>query len=384
MVRKISKIFYIILLTFLCYCQNNNNNNQIDTSFKINDGLVNSHYKSFQLDSLTIPYTKSIQYLDLYTIKYFFLFNSNTNSIYFYNYESSKIERIWKPLHCINNINFDGFYVHNLDSIFLYTYFTNILYLFDSKGELTKTYNLSRDMRYCPHPPAPQLCTTNPLLLYRDNFILTGFIAGEYKNEKIGTRPVGIKYNLSKKEISYFIDYPSIYRKHNWGSTNFRAVYHTFNQEKLLLIISFPASHQIVIYDLKNDRINSIYSGKYGCKNIKYYSQKKGKVERENRIKYYYTNPIYDAIYYDKYRNLYYRFFMHPLKEDYHYLGNQLSRLITIIILNEKFQIIGEIEISNHNPQSVFITKEGLHIQKFSRNEGHILFSVFTLDEVKK
>ncbi len=88
----------------------------------------------------------------------------------------------------------------------------------------------------------------------------------------------------------------------------------------------------------------------------------------------------YEAIKYDPYRQMYYRFAFLPV-EDPATQPTVLHGKIAIIILDNNFQKVGEYVLPNgYNHLMSFVGKAGLHIAsrtKYSQDENFLTFDIF-------
>lgn len=89
----------------------------------------------------------------------------------------------------------------------------------------------------------------------------------------------------------------------------------------------------------------------------------------------------YSGIVYDPFRGLYYRLVLHPFKDyDVNNLRNDCRKKpVTIVILDEKFNKIGETRLPDnlYISGNTIVTKEGLCIQVHSDDDDFMKFAIF-------
>ena len=108
-------------------------------------------------------------------------------------------------------------------------------------------------------------------------------------------------------------------------------------------------------------------------------------INEDNAWFWYMTNPSYQNIIYDKYKNQYYRIARLP-KQDFTLSERGNMKPIIIIILDSNFKYIGEVELDmniRYSLNNCFATKEGLNIQVHTNDDDKLTFYVysFTKDE---
>ena len=106
--------------------------------------LVQSDTLIFELDSLTSPKSWMHQFKVIKEVPYFFIANTAINAIQAYNFNLKKVEKII-PFKTVgsNSIRLrENFYVHNWDSLFLFTNAPNKVFLFDSSAILRQSWSI--------------------------------------------------------------------------------------------------------------------------------------------------------------------------------------------------------------------------------------------------
>lgn len=342
---------------------------------------------SFPLDAETPQSIGSIQIFENDSNRYFTFLNEYNNSVYFYDYDSLKI---------INKIKFEkegphgttgkplGHYILSMDSIFLYSYHTKYLYLFNSKSEMIDKFHTKPvRKRYLPSA----FPNTGTSMFYRNNkMYLIGNTGGEYRDEDSLNRPIVTVQNLLDKSVNYKMGYPSSYREGNWGGAQFRQCRWDFNSKTNRFVFSFPNDHYVYSSDLEvNTEIH--YAGSKFSGNIKSLDVPKGgRKNKPRRRRLFATNPTYLSIVYDPFRDVYYRFAQQPLKEYNDDVDNCFHKPFSIIILDNSFNIIGEKKMDldkySNAAYCYFVTREGLNLCHESDNEDEIKFTIFKLKKI--
>jgi hypothetical protein len=240
-------------------------------------------------------------------------------------------------------------------------------------------YDLVPNNKIAKVAPAPDLSRCGVDLKINDFLFLAGVCVGEGKYS-VGDRLCGISLNLATHKYSYFMDFPKIYYKYNWGGLYYRMPYMTANKYSDI-VFSFPASHNLYIYNTLTKNIKSIPGGSSLVKEILPFSDNqdiKVTMIKEELINYYFNNPSYSFITFDKYRNLYYRLVEHP-NPDYG-KSNIYYKPFSLIILDKSFLFLGESKISQlgYSPQIIVTEKHiiMLFYNQRTKKRGFTIFNV--------
>ncbi|MFO7878831.1 MAG: DUF4221 family protein [Bacteroidales bacterium] len=150
------------------------------------------------------------------------------------------------------------------------------------------------------------------------------------------------------------------------------------------IIISHPFSDSIFIKPLCQDTIQKIFAKSENIKKLPGFISKEKVSDEEFINKRFISSPMYIGIYYDKYRNVYYR--TAKLSADYKEkdgLLNLNNFSFTIIVLDEKLNIIGEqvFKNSDYNPNDLIVSKKGILLRKQNKFSESVTFTLFNINE---
>lgn len=379
-------LYFLLFVTFFNSCtsvysvkneQKDNNKSQVQLEFK---GSVD-----FITDTSTSPNTDCLHYKEIDGENLFLILNSHDNSICIFNYEDKnqikKITYEQKGNHGVGKIQ--GFYYHNHDSIFVYSYWGGFLYLTNSFGEVLDKYLLiDRENRTGMWYPAPYIQTTSPISKIGNNIVVNGFLAGEERPGDDVDRPVTISVNLQTKALGYSNQYPDYYRQHNWGGgMTYRLVYYTPNNNDEM-VLSFTADHSIFVYSFADNSTHQYYAGSNLIDKITSLDHPKDRqVSSRMEWDWYMQNPSYEGIFFDPYKKLYYRIARLPVKN---YTKNSTgnNKPIVVIILDADFNYIGEYLLpkdKKYFPGDCFVSEKGLHIGMESKYEDNLSFDIYNV-----
>lgn len=184
------------------------------------------------------------------------------------------------------------------------------------------------------------------------------YTMGEYDDEN---RNVCMEYDKESRKVSYYMNYPSVYKKANWGGTSYRRIYTCSDSQFENIIFSFPVSHSLYIFNCKSKKITEVYAGSSYISQIRAFSDDKNDVlSSDESFGHFMNNHSYSSIVYDKYRKLYYRVAEIPYTND----RGDLFKKVVLIVLNEQFEIVGEKMFGKGHGTTLLILPEGILIPK--------------------
>lgn len=335
----------------------------------------------FKLDSVTVNIIHYCQFLSDYKGKSCISFlNENTKSIYFYDIQTKALLDIIDLREYGIRIPVQG-YLYLENEVYVYTYSDASLTCINlDTGQIRFTYamyNNNFDRRNPFFMPKPFPLTCLPIKSLGDTIILSGLVAGESPLENGTNRPVITLFDTMTKQVSNLVNYPPVYQKANWGgSLFFRSAFYDTN-EKNDIVVSFPASDEIVVYSIREGSYYHHYAGSSSIKRIQPFSMKRNKLGDSNRLFEWYLNtPSYENLLYDEYRHCYYRFAKMPQTIAYNSkIGTQ--KPTRVIILDDSYSYIGEFSLPNNLifvTSNAFVSRDGIYIQKKEQNEDLISF----------
>lgn len=350
--------------------------------------------KSYVLDDNTaLSMIEYVRYIPDDSIPLFSFLNPHTNAIYLYDAKQDTLRDVVRfDLEGSNGVgNLQGYCYHNADSIFTYATSSGQVKLADQKGTVARTYRmfdpdaqLEDTTRFLT---SPYLESRMPMLYAQDGTLLMGggFLA-ETTLERADNTFVTLLYDIRTENCSYANPYPEQYRHYDWGGNFF------YRQPSMDLagagkvILSFPADHHVWIYDLSTGQRDSVYAGSRLIKTIKPFNESKQKfpddVPEEAISDWYYSQPSYDAVLADPYRQLYYRIARLPFPN--HRKGTLNDKPVVVIVLDKDFHYLGESRLPEgkpYNPYNAYVSPEGLHIQLADlKDEDHLTFQILGVE----
>lgn len=380
LIYRMSSNLYILLAFFMLSCMGCSSDvvsNKNDKNDIISDAtLIKTKTKSFELDSETPPSSNHYQILNTDTLIYFTLLNSYNNSIYFYDFNTSDFlfKRTYVKVGPNGVGKIFGYYVHSLDSIFIHNYDASKLFLMNEDCAKLRTYDLDSEHNY---NPSAKVFKNSPGKIFNDILYMTGNITGEYADETAENRPVLIKLDLTKGELSYNIGYPEEFRKGNYGGGQYRWINSNFKVQDSLILISFATGHNLRVYNVSKDtsymhQMSSSYIDGIPSIPARIFSVSKQEI-RDHFI----VNGSYQSVGFVPYGEFYFRKVYLP-KKDYdpsNFNGLQSSYILT----DKNFKKIGEKLFPLRSYSDFCISPIGLMLRKMDVGEDVLMFDIFEL-----
>ncbi len=321
-------------------------------------------YVNLPLDTLTSNLSDGLQYVSGEKPLLFFL-NWANNSLQVFDLEEEKrVKELKFDYEGPNGVmGVSGFYVHNLDSIFLFNQRFGRLYLANFMGEVYSAIRYQSPENYTPAVVQNTYFTSMPILV-RDRLIVKTRFHGqinEVSNEE-----------LKEKELMYAIDLSN-------GTTQ-------------LLGYKFPENYLVQgskYFDASICYVNGEFVVSYFSDHNLYYTKglsnkfetKMAKSEFVDAVlpnmpthedpialrEYAYASPHYETIFFDEYRKLLLRFVFHAYEMDrtipMHELRNY-SGPFSIQIFDENLNFISEtgFKKNTYHPFDFFVNEKGLYL----------------------
>jgi hypothetical protein len=273
--------------------------------------------------------------------------------------------------------NPNGIYVINHDAVFVSAR-TSQLYLVNNTGKVVDKFSTEFSDQI-ELPPSIMVTTMNPMFLRNNEIYFCTRLVYPNPIKDQTTIPVSAKLKLDSNKFIPVYYKTEKYQQGQWGMGGMLdRFYHTYNADEDLIIHSYGNDEDIYVYDSLNTK-RSYYAGSKEMKPIKPPSKDKV-LESGETLRYEAFTGAYEAIKYDPYRKMYYRFAFLPV-DDPATQPTVLHGKIAIIILDSNFQKVGEYILpKGYNHLMSFVGKAGLHIasrSKYSQDEDHLTFDIF-------
>lgn len=344
------------------------------------------------LDENSIQKTANLQYFTESGKSYLAHFNKPDNSIKILSLDDRSLTRSIQ----LNTIgpnavigmdsSPENFKIVDPDSIYIYSTSQEKIFLINSQGEIRDTW-LAPISSLGPKYPSARLNTFCSLIPFDEHFLLTSQVSW-YPD---GQPPLSIISLDKKREIIRMPEEPVIYQQFDVsliGDHTFFKASNTMTSDGTILI-SYPLEHRVM--SLSKD----LEVGYHELQNIKLGTLKGFGKKMTPEVygslaflDFLGTAPVYHAIIADPYNEIIYRigrlpFAMEKIRKIRNG-GEPKSWDFSIMIYNNNLELLGEttlVNTINYDMNSIFVSPDGLHIQRISTEEDKMLFDIFQIVE---
>jgi hypothetical protein len=265
-----------------------------------------------------------------------------------------------------------SFFYHNEDSIFLAEN-NQAIVLINSKGQLKRRYgdfesSFETDEREKVYDNSPSLRFASQLLYNSDAQEIFLYFMSFNQPEK---KRIFASYSLETgKSNSIPIHYPEEYLGQKLDLSKLFLTSATLDGKGFAYI--FSGSPKVYRYDFHSSIVSSVEANP-PWKKVKADDIPFGPMTSSEKQSFMAENPFYYKIFYDSYRNVYYRLSSPPRpnsnEADFHYVK---YNKILVSVLDSKLNLISDFYLPKEDTYNVgfsFVTSEGLWISYNSKNQ---------------
>ena len=322
--------------------------------------------------------------------------NPHKNAIYFYDYESTayigtiEFERQGPD----GILRVEGYYIKNMDSIYVYNRPMMELVLTDSSGLVKQRISLRdnrTDQEWGRYYPQYFVNAVNPLIEINGNLIMTGMSPFSISDSLIRKFRFTSCIDLNTGNMKFIHNYPKeLYGSDvNWQDPMFMQAYREISPNGEWLY-SFPVSHDIYVANKDTEGYKKIYAGSNTAGTIRSLNDGRERTPDEIIYAHILQQDLYTAILHDPYRHCYYRFMLKSIPNAT--INNQYGeKPIVVIIMDEQFNYMGETHIGNveaWNWENSFVTSEGLVMEfidlDVDSEEEYFILKTFSVEKIDK
>lgn len=287
----------------------------------------------------------------------------------------------------------DQFYVVSPDSIYILSSTTFRLSLINGNGNVINYFSLingnSSKMKLgVGVQPLPK--ESNPLGVIDEYIFVGGYpFADRWKSNFYTDGYIGLKIDCKSKDVVPIMKLPDYFtQRYEAGfilcGQHISGIGQCYNPERKIIVVNIPTeSHIFEVTPANPLSIKQHYAGTEEFDKIQLASKNLKDMQKE--FEYYTETPEYDAIKYDPFRKQYIRFLYVPNPDKKNEFDGKPWVKISLIILNETFEKIGEYRLKEDffRVSSVVFTTEGMYLKKYTNVESEIAFVKFTFTPVK-
>ncbi len=381
MIKTISIYFFCVSFIYIssgCFHNYDNKKENRNIFLSLSDSSIR-----IPIDAQTYPQSGcSFAYNSKMGVSYLVYLNKRFNEIHFYYINSLKLAfKVKIDLTGPNGVGskINGFWVHDIDSIYITPKARKIIFLINKKDEIIekiKYDNYSSNLRTkdkINRMMAFYSNTKTPLIILNHNLYISMLPGGNWNNyskEELTKTELTFSLNPINKQLNVLpITYPlSAFNSNNLGYSRIFA--------DGRFVYSFNSDHNLYVTK-DHSKINKhIAKSSY----ISSFERNPKNVSLQDIFLKQCSTPAYIRIIYDPYRKVYYRIAYPGVSVNKNDNLRELIKYIpvfSIIILDQDFTKIGETMMPENkfNVSDIFVAKEGLYV-----SENHIKNPAFNPD----
>ncbi|MDR1258032.1 MAG: DUF4221 domain-containing protein [Tannerellaceae bacterium] len=348
--------------------------------------------KRIFLDDDTAPQPPYMQMIeDVPGMRILTFLNPHNQSVYLYDYDTERyIKKISYEKEGPDGIlNPAGYYIKNMDSIYVYNMPLIELVLTDSAAHVKDKISFyNKEPDWALYNPQYLFSTTCPMINTGNRLVLPGMVPFSFPDTLIDKFRFTTHIDLGTGRIEYHNTYPEKLYGHNynWNDVVFTQAYPALSPTGEI-IFSFPVSHNLYVTKPGTDDYTTVYAGSNVARTIRSIDREQRGTPSELIWVSYLQQDTYSAILYDPWRHVYYRFMEQGIP-DATTATQAKEKPIIIILMDELFNYMGETAIgtgSEWNWKNSFATEEGLNIEYIDNkdlDEAYLNFKIFKIQSL--
>lgn len=275
--------------------------------------------------------------------------------------------------------NAGGVFYNSPDSIFIYDYWAKSFSVVNFDGKISQKISIDDFSNLAGCTPQLRATSLSPLTVVGDKIILGGHpVYGVADISNPGTVQTMTLVDTARKTLTSFAEYPGEYKSvssDNWNPFLYLVPDFCVVDENKV-IVSFPASDSIRVYDLTTLEYNTYFAGSDKSFKIK-------EAKSSTSSDHLYGGYAYKGIKYDRWNDVYYRVLIRPALPEIKiadYKGMNVPRPISIIVLDSDFNKIAENDFDDYHGSFIhmFVSPRGLSIHSYSDDDDYLTFRTFT------
>lgn len=316
-----------------------------------------------------------------------YIYDEFSNRILTYSIATNKFESEILLEQKLPKYKGSGMTFINPDTIILYDYYRRKMCLLNAKGDVHKVVKLHippTNAKSKAWHPSPVVANTSPATIFNDSIQLVGYLPGEADFEIFETRFLRSSFTISDSIATLSMPYSDAYRNKNYGGFYFRTPYSTTNYQKNNLIVSLPASHELLVYDFATSEVKTHNASPPFQISIPSLRYPKNVVSGDNGFssEHYSTNYSYKNIIYHPYKDCYIRILETPVEKKKLPRNRLAPKESLLLLYDSEFKFITMAEIENHiSTDNFLITKDGIHFMTtLNKNENKTQYEFYKIN----
>lgn len=369
---------YVIAILYSC---SDKHDNARSYPAQVNEG----EQYAFHLDDSTAQIANYIHIADSGDSLRLVYLDISTKSLCVFNFsdfeEDYKINIAAEGPNAVDLPNSGGVYFRNDDSIYIYDCLNKAYPIMNSHGSVVGKISIADYDVEKGYMPQLRATSISPLTMVDGKILMSGYPSYAASDTEDPARvPTMALIDTTRKTISTFAEYPSEYKtvdSNKWNPFLYLVPDYCVGDGNTV-VVSFPASDSIRVYDLDVLTYRSYFAGTDRDIEI-------SETDNPYDESHLYGSYVYKGIKYDRWNDVYYRVLIRPVRPDIRindFQGVNVPRPISVIVLDHDFNKIAETDFDDYHGSFIhmFVSPRGLSIHSYSDDDDYLKFRTFSLD----
>ncbi len=340
----------IVFLIYLCASSCSNQNQDLLARPECHEHHPKLGYQVMEEIVIPIPEENPGKYIHSQLLQssansHFIYLDEQTDCLYFHSMEDGGFSHNV----CLNDLrhkNIEGFFVHNLDSIFVYLSMFEVG-LMDWEGKVVDSWKVSEYDDKSEEVPDYVLNSSRKCIFFDGKYLhLTLDPTDIWLKKPSERQPFGLAIEVSSGVKQEYGEYYGIYSRDTDGrELPFLRSYPYLRYQKDKVLVSLPFSHEASIHHWGKDELEAKF-----CASSNYLPNLAPLMpldyDFQTRIHFQLENGFYGPLIYHEELELYSRQVEHnmELKSSKGHLNSPVSRPRSLLVFNKSLECIGEID----------------------------------------
>ncbi len=268
--------------------------------------------------------------------------------------------------------------ISNPDSVYIFNQWTGFLSLHRADGKIIHKYKVNFNELGGRGYLSPGSWSYQNYIIHKNKMYFPGWLP--WAHQAKSTEQIGV-VDLQKNEVFTRFSRPEQYETYTWGAGNLYELYMDYHSDSEELLLSFPIENDLILLNPESGETRRVRAISKHFSEVTPFSPDFENLDVQGLMDHDKNNKYYQGVVFDPSNNFTYRM---TSRSTYQMDVNQSNqRLVSLIILDENFNALNEIELDlkNLDFKMGFTANKGWYIlnQKLTYDkEGQLVFDIYS------